>query len=476
MSDITIVGLGPSGDDGLSEEARRLLLDGDAVVILRTMRHPAAAAVAAERQVESCDDLYEAAGELGDVYDAIADRVLANAPGVVFAVPGSPLVAERSVLAVRRKAAGVGRSVSVLPATSFFDLALDRLGLDVMDRGVQVLNGRELPVHVALWLPTVIAHVDTQLVLGDVTTMLGRTLPPETPVTVLRDLGGDDELVSTVELADLLGVETDQRTTLFVDPPPNGWTGLVATNARLRRDCPWDASRTHHTLVPHLIEEAYELADALLALPAEAPAGQLDAPGYAEVEAELGDVLLQVVFHANLAAEAAGFGVEEVAEMIRRKLVFRHPHVFGDVDADTAAAVESNWDRLKREERGGGSALDGIPSAMPALMRAAKVQRRAAGVGFDWPDVSGILDKVAEEASELAAENERERQTDELGDLLFAVVNLARRMDVDPEGALRRATERFDRRFRAMEEAGPLEGLTLQELDERWEAAKAAER
>ncbi len=177
-----------------------------------------------------------------------------------------------------------------------------------------------------------------------------------------------------------------------------------------------------------------------------------------------------------LASEAGVFGIEEVAEGLRQKLIRRHPHVFGDVAAETADRVKANWEVIKREEKGRQSLLDGVPRALPALSRAATMQGRAARVGFDWPDLSGIVAKVREEIDELAADLAvPARAAEELGDLLFSVVNLARRIDADPEQALRRSTDRFERRFRVMEESGSLSGLTLEELDRRWEAAKAAE-
>jgi MazG family protein len=227
-----------------------------------------------------------------------------------------------------------------------------------------------------------------------------------------------------------------------------------------------------------LLEEAYETLEAIDALPAEAPAGDPDYAAYAELEEELGDLLLQTVFHATLAAEAGVFDVEEVAEGIRRKLVRRHPHVFGDVDAATAERVMANWEQLKRDEKERASLMDGVPEALPALARAHELQARAATVGFDWPDVAGVIDKVREEWGELLAVTggPADRITAELGDVLFSVVNLARRLDVDAEAALRAATARFERRFRAIEDGGSLMGLSLEELDRRWQAAKAAER
>jgi MazG family protein len=236
---------------------------------------------------------------------------------------------------------------------------------------------------------------------------------------------------------------------------------------RLREECPWDRKQTHESLVKNLVEETYELIDAI--------AANSDGTGYGAVEDELGDVLLQVLFHTTIARQAGAFDIDDVAENLRQKLVRRHPHVFADVVAGTAEEVKSNWDQIKAVERGGegASVLDGVPPGMPSLERAAKFQRKAAGVGFDWPEVAQVLDKLAEELEETRAVlSDRDRAGEEVGDLLFTVVNLARHLEVDPEVALRQSINRFERRFRTMEAAGPLSDLSLDELDARWEAAK----
>jgi MazG family protein len=232
-------------------------------------------------------------------------------------------------------------------------------------------------------------------------------------------------------------------------------------------------------LLKHLIEEAYEAVEALSALPAEAPWGEPDYGAYAEVEDELGDLLLQVVFHATLARETGAFDVEEVAEGIRRKLVHRHPHVFGDVEVGDAAEVKANWEQIKSVEKRRDSLMDDIPASLPALARADKLQRRAATVGFDWDDAAPVLAKVEEEIAELRADlADPERRNAEFGDLLFAIVNLARHLHLDAEVSLRRAADRFADRFRAVEQQAAALGrdlrtMTLQEMDTLWDLAKA---
>jgi len=259
---------------------------------------------------------------------------------------------------------------------------------------------------------------------------------------------------------------------------------LIAVMAALRNPdggCPWDIEQTFDSIAPYTIEEAYEVAEAIAH-------GDMDA-----LEDELGDLLLQVVYHARMAEEAGDFTFADVVDRITNKMIRRHPHVFGDAEVADAAAQTEAWEAIKAAERSAKnassapeSALDGVALGLPALMRAVKLQRRAARVGFDWTEVEPILDKMREELDELAAEVESPARDmaqveEELGDLLFVAANLARRLDIDPEAALRRANAKFERRFKAIEDRLRAKGLstescTLEELDAEWEAVKAAER
>jgi nucleoside triphosphate diphosphatase len=238
---------------------------------------------------------------------------------------------------------------------------------------------------------------------------------------------------------------------------------LVAIMRRLRdpeRGCDWDLQQTFASIAPYTIEEAYEVADAI-------DRGDMNA-----LEDELGDLQLQVVFHSQMAEDLGHFTLDDVIGRICDKLERRHPHIFGD-------AVETpGWDAIKaaeRQEKRHESALDGVAGALPALDRATKLQKRAARTGFDWPDSSGPRAKIDEELEELDRESAQERQKDELGDLLFAVVNFARHLKIDPEEALRQANRKFERRFRAIETASGFEQLTLDEMEALWRSAKAAQ-
>jgi ATP diphosphatase len=241
-----------------------------------------------------------------------------------------------------------------------------------------------------------------------------------------------------------------------------------------RSGCPWDLQQDFASIAPYTIEEAYEVADAI---------ARADRPGLAD---ELGDLLFQVVYHARLAEEAGAFGFAEVARAITAKMVRRHPHVFGDAAARDAAAQTAAWEEQKRRERAARAetgTLAGVSLALPALTRAQKLSTRAARVGFDWPDAGAVLDKLEEEAAELRAElteATRDRLEDELGDLLFVCVNLARKLGLDAESSLRRASGKFERRFAGVEALLATEGrvpaeATLAEMEALWRAVKAAE-
>ncbi len=249
-------------------------------------------------------------------------------------------------------------------------------------------------------------------------------------------------------------------------------TPLASIMARLRSPndgCPWDLEQNFASIAPYTIEEAYEVADAI-------ERNDMDA-----LQDELGDLLLQVVFHSQMASEQGSFDLQEVIEGICDKMVRRHPHVFGDTDADTPSAVVANWESIKAEERSqklDDSAMAGVALALPALLRAQKIQKRAARTGFDWPDVEGAKAKIFEELKEVEAASSHAELIDEIGDLLFAVVNLARFHDVDAESALKQANAKFERRFRAMEtRAGNgFAALSLDEKEDQWQAVKAMER
>jgi MazG family protein len=314
----------------------------------------------------------------------------------------------------------------------------------------------------------------------DPLTVLARLYPPHATVGRLAGPGGRQAATTTIgtlAAGDLAGP-------LYLPPiaPESavaGPWGMPFISNRLRQPdgCPWDREQTHDSLRKHLLEEAYEVYDAL-----ERGA----TPALAE---ELGDLLLQVMLHAQLAAEAGVFDLADVQAAIGRKIVRRHPHVFGDAVARTAADVNRQWERIKADERadavelGGASksALDGISASMPALAASQEMQERAAALGYDWPDIAGVLDKVAEELAELAAAVDQRDRQEEFGDLLLVVVNVARKLGIESEAALRQANDKFRNRFRRVERMVAERGVAIRDLDfaaldELWDAAKAEER
>ncbi|WP_448581737.1 nucleoside triphosphate pyrophosphohydrolase [Thermaurantiacus sp.] len=241
---------------------------------------------------------------------------------------------------------------------------------------------------------------------------------------------------------------------------------LLSIMAKLRGPggCPWDRAQDFASIAPYTIEEAYEVADAIAR-------GDM-----ADLRDELGDLLLQVVFHARMAEEAGHFAFADVVEAIAAKMERRHPHVFGNKHAATAEAVVAAWEEIKAAEKVRSSALDGVAKALPALLRADKLSKRAAQAGFDWPDAQGARAKLLEEIAELEAAKGDQARAEEAGDLLFAAVNWLRKLGVEPESALRAACDKFERRFRAIERAPGFADLGLEEKERLWQAAKAGDQ
>jgi len=315
----------------------------------------------------------------------------------------------------------------------------------------------------------------------DALALLSRLYPGGALVARLGPAGGSEGTGGSTTVEELR--TTDLAGPLYLPPiaPEAAVAGpwampFISNRLRQPDGCPWDREQTHSSLRKHLLEEAYEVYDAL------------EGGATPELAGELGDLLLQVVLHAQLAAEEGVFDLADVQAAIGRKIVRRHPHVFGDAVARTAADVNRQWERIKADERaadlapdGARSALDGISASMPALAASQEMQERAAALGYDWPDVDGVLDKVAEELAELAhAADLRDRQ-EEFGDLLLVVVNVARRLGIESEAALRAANQKFRGRFRRVERMVAERGVAMRDLDfgtldELWGAAKAEER
>ncbi len=464
---IDIVGLGPGDLNRVPAPTLQLLLDPERTVIGRTVDHPASVELARRRSVIFCDDLYEASMSFDDVYESIAERVVraADRGAVIYAVPGSPSVGELAVGKILARAVA-----TVHPAESFLDLLFRTVGVDPLADGFQLLNAHDLPPVLSFSTPTAIGHVDDPAVLADLAALIDRTAHDGLEITVLSGIGASDEEIWTGPAAQAPAHLAGVRTSVFVPAHPNGLVGVVDMMRRLRNECPWDRKQTHESLIRYLVEETYELIEALNYL---IVGDAEDLGAYAEVEEELGDVLLQVLFHSVIAEDQGAFGIADVAHTLRTKMVRRHPHVFGDIDAADAETVKRNWDEIKAVEKGGApqSLLEGI-AAMPGLSRSMELGRRAAKVGFDWPDLGGVRAAVTQELAELDGAITEDDRRHELGDVLFSIVNLARHLDIDPEAALQASASRFENRFRRMERAADLAELDLDAMNALWHEAK----
>lgn len=446
---IIACGLGPAGADLLTRETGDLLSSGRPVR-LRTTRHPAVAALG--REVPSFDGHYGGADTFAEVYRRIVEDLLVEADThgeVVYAVPGSPRVLERTVdLLVERAVAGEV-DLDVRPALSFLDLAWVRLGIDPLEEGVRLVDGHRFAAAAAGERgPLLVAHCHNRRVLSDI--KLAVEHPPAEAVLVVQRLGSPDEAITEVDWADLdRRVEPDHLTSLYIPALAApvavelvDFTELVRT---LRAQCPWDRDQTHVTLTRHALEEAYEVVEAVTAWDA-AVGTDAEADAEEHLAEELGDLLFQVVFHATLGAERGAFDLADVARGIHDKLVRRHPHVFppegavGSPETD-AASLSRTWEEIKRAETGRSSVMDGLPDELPSLLWAHKVLRKADAAGQPWSptDPGPSLDGGSEE----------------LGDALLGLVAAARAADLDPETALRVAAARVRDRVRAAEGGPP---------------------
>lgn len=465
-----VVGLGPGDPRFLTVEAEPLLKSSQRVLV-RTRHHPTVEALDPEGRWPSCDDLLSNEEPSAQVRRAIVERVLAAAESgdVVYAVPGHPLVGEATVLDLLAALGSDG--VRVLPGLSFVDIALAALGAD--GSFIQVCDALALRVDVQR--PALVGHVQSKATLGEMKASLLAVYPPHHEVALISALGTNQQRVDWLPLAHLGDRPFDPPACVYLPPlsPEDDvrrFDGLYAIVSRLHapNGCPWDRQQTHESLKPHLLEETYEVLDAI------------EAGEPARLAEELGDLLLQILMHEAVARRLHEFTLGDVTQAIARKLIRRHPHVFGTSTAQTAEEVERSWEELKAAERGESSILDGVPRSMPALAASQVMQGRARRLGFDWPDIEGPLEKLLEEVREFTRSENADEREDEFGDILFVLANISQRLGIDAEAALRRANEKFRRRFGrvetlAREQGLDLRALDLAALDALWEEAKRAE-
>jgi tetrapyrrole methylase family protein/MazG family protein len=486
MGVITIVGLGPGDPRFLTREAWEVLEAADEVW-LRTEHHSTVGGLPSHLTLFSFDHVYKEAEDFEQVYHTIASEVLHRAQqseGIVYAVPGHPLVGEATVRQILARAETSGVAVRVVDGVSFVGPTLTALAIDAL-AGLQIWDGVEIGARYHPPLnpdfPVLVGQLHSRVLAADVKLTLMNQYPDDHEVALVQAAGMSEQRVLHLPLYELDHQGDDDRwgrlahlTALYV-PPVVGVTsfeGLQDTVAHLRAPdgCPWDQQQTHESLRSGLLEEAYE---AVMAIDAG------DIPGLQE---ELGDFLLQVLLQVQIATEEGEFKMVDVIAGIDKKLKHRHPHVWGDRPVTGTQEVLKRWEELKREEKGEEdgfrSVLDGVPAALPAVQQADTYSQRAARVGFDWTEPSSVADKVREEIAEVEAATNPEEREMELGDLLFAVVNWARWLQVDPETALRKATTRFGRRFRAVEQIAlerelDMTALTIEELEALWQEVKS---
>lgn len=483
---LTIVGTGPGDYQFLSLEAEKILA-GAPVIHTRTLKHPVMAELAEKgHTLVSFDGLYDGAEDFDLLYGQIVEEILracVESP-VVYAVPGNAQVAEKTVELLVERAQAEGIPYRIVHGASCVDAVMNALGKDPLE-GLAVLDGLTLQLKSGISnLHLLIFQIDNRLTAAQVKLRLMEAYPDDHPVTLVKGAGVTGlQACTTLALFELDREDWfDHMTTLYVPPLAAGelqgsLDELVDIMARLRspEGCPWDLKQTHKSLLPYLIEEAYEVLDAV------------ETEDSCLLEEELGDLLLQIVFHARIAEENGEFDIRHVIQGICSKMIRRHPHVFSDAVAETPEAVLVNWEAIKKEEKeelGQHGSMNRIPRQLPALMRSYKVQQKAAEVGFDWDSIQGALEKVEEEyqeLTELLGTDDGHRIEEELGDLIFAVVNVARFLKVSPELALSRATDKFMKRYKYVEDKSTINGINMKEcgiavLDGYWNEAKNVEK
>ncbi len=496
---ITILGLGPGSISDLTLQAYNLLKqaahNGQAVHF-RTMIHPTVDALKQDiphLQIASFDRLYDESADWGGLYQQIAEEIgtLAAQQPVIYAVPGHPLVGESSVQLILQLARQRRLDIAIVAGLSFLEPVCTLLELDPFDAGLQLIDATNLAAlrtdeiagKVMPTAPLLVAQLYNRRLASAVKIALSEYYPDEWPVKLVRAAGVNaEEVVIEMPLYELdRNNHPNHLCTLYV-PPVDSLTALRLPETlryitmRLRREpdgCPWDRQQTHHSLARHLVEETYEVLETL------------EEDNMDKLADELGDLLLQVYLHAEIARQEEDFAIGDVFEYINAKLIRRHPHVFADTSVSGPEQVVQNWETIKQQERIAAghdpqtqSILDGVTLAAPALMVSQKYQSRAGSVGFEHPTLARMYAKVQEEILELQEATTPAHRFEELGDVLFVVVKLAQAFNIDAEQALRAANRKFRQRFQAMEEMARQTGRELSsysspEWGELWKRAKA---
>ncbi|MCX7696004.1 MAG: nucleoside triphosphate pyrophosphohydrolase [Caloramator sp.] len=475
---ITIVGLGPGSFEDLTMKSLSLMKNAKRLY-LRTEKHPNVEEIKKMGiKFDTFDKYYDESEDFEEVYKKIA-RDIVDIEDVVYAVPGHPLVAERSVQLIIEYAKEKDIPVEIIPALSFIDAIINTLKIDPAN-GLKIIDALDIErQRPDKRVGNIITQVYNRLVASELKIKLMDYYDDEYEIYVIRAAGVEGlERVEKIPLYMLDRLNwIDYLTSVYIpkveENSKKDFYDLLDIMERLRGDdgCPWDREQTHESLKKYLLEEAYEVLDAI------------DKDDMDELCEELGDVLLQIVFHSQIAKEFGEFNIYDVVNGICQKMIKRHPHVFSDSVVNSVDDVLDNWQQIKKKEKNIDSytkEMQRIPKSMPSLIRSYKVQEKAKEVGFDWDDVSDAIKKVQEEylevleAIEIGDNNKIE---EEIGDLVFAVVNVARFCNINPEIALTKTVEKFIKRFeyienKADEMGKSLKDMTLEEMDEIWNQSK----
>ncbi|MGB8001483.1 MAG: nucleoside triphosphate pyrophosphohydrolase [Anaerobacillus sp.] len=480
MGIITIVGTGAGDLSQLSLGSYQTLKSAEKI-FARTIDHPVLRELIEDGlSMTGFDTIYEENESFEETYRAIVDRLFEEAAkgSLVYAVPGHPMMAESTVQLLLEEQGQHGVEVVVSGGQSFLDALFTAVRIDPIE-GCQILDAtRFTRSEVQVRNHLIFVQVYDQFTASNVKLTLMEILPDDYEVTVLQAAGSRDEKIMSVPLFELdRSMEVNNLTAVYVPPVKDEkllyqdfeWLRQVVATLRGPDGCPWDIKQTHHSLKKYLIEESYEVLEAI------------DEQDEDHLADELGDVLLQVMLHAQIGEDEGMFSIGDIIQKLNDKLIRRHPHVFGDEQVHTAEEVTGLWNRVKEQEKESESSqFDGLPKGLPGLLRANEVQKAAAKVGFDWDEAEPIWEKVHEELSEFreaVEEKSFDDREDELGDLLFAFVNLARFYKIDPEVAIHRTNHKFIARFmyiekRVKEKGLQMENLSLEELDQYWDEAK----
>jgi tetrapyrrole methylase family protein/MazG family protein len=480
MTGITLLGLGPGDPQLLTREAWEVLSSAGEVY-LRTHQHPVVGGFPSSIKVHSFDELYENGDSFDEVYAAITQKVLQlgrRPEGVIYAVPGHPFVAETTCPEIARLARAEGLALRVVEGLSFIEPVLSALGLDPFPKltlfDALTLGEAHVPAF-APDIPVVIAQIYSRLVASEVKSTLTAIYPDGHPVRLVHNAGTKEQIVEDLALYEIDRSEHIGLMSVLFVPSLGEGNSLesfqeIVAHLRAPNGCPWDREQTHASLRKHMLEESYEAIAAI------------DSGDFDSMREEFGDLLLQVMLNSQIASEEGEFTLNDVIKGIYDKIIRRHPHVFGEVKVEGVDGVLTNWEKLKEGERQGSGKpekgiLDGVPAALPALSQAQEYQDRAARVGFDWPEIEGVLDKVREEIAEVRKAETDWELASEIGDLFFALVNLARWKKVDAESALRGTNIKFKKRFAYVEQGAKKQGrnlsdMTLEEMDKLWDEAK----